>query len=44
MEQRGITLMATKSENIIQKADMTLQDLIDNGGYLSTAQSALSKT
>lgn len=31
--------MATKSENIIQKADMTLQDLIDNGGYLSTAQS-----
>ncbi|QNJ59175.1 major capsid protein [Vibrio phage vB_ValS_PJ32] len=28
-----------KAENIIQKADMTLQDLINNGGYLSTAQS-----
>ncbi|AEH21866.1 VHS1053 protein [Vibrio phage 1] len=28
-----------KAENIIQKADMTLQDLINNGGYLTTAQS-----
>lgn len=29
----------TTAENIIQKADLTLQDLITNGGYLSTAQS-----
>lgn len=29
----------TTAENIIQKADLTLQDLISNGGYLSTAQS-----
>ncbi|QCG76689.1 major capsid protein [Vibrio phage D4] len=29
----------TTADNIIQKADLTLQDLITNGGYLSTAQS-----
>ena len=29
---------AQTKEQIIQKADMTLQDIIDNGGYLTTAQ------
>ncbi|UOX38396.1 hypothetical protein VpasPP24_56 [Vibrio phage Vpas_PP24] len=29
----------SKAANIIQKADMTLQDIIDNGGYLTTEQS-----